>query len=293
MATNRVYKGYSRFRHIKKRRSWESTGTTIDTPFPLGMECLCVIWRYGSGSAASCGNQPTSILRRGFQPQKTAAGCDNNPAYARHTLLDVNSNSYQRISAENGRCASIAVFCIHPRAPPLLKFWLSQNFKRLEESVMGFNCAQEKAKFDREWLRLRKEYTDAGMSEAAIQKIYDYDWYCFCRNRAYERRATQMPPLEIDSPDDARRSALFRKNETLSVSFDESAFPDRYAWVDTLEDLRLLQAIKTLSIEELEILTFLTLEEHSQKELAERWGCSQRAISKKFQKIKKIFQKWF
>ena len=157
---------------------------------------------------------------------------------------------------------------------------------------MGFNCAQEKAKFDREWLRLRKEYTDAGMSEAAIQKIYDYDWHCFCRNRAYERRAAQMPSLEIESPDDARRSALFRKNETLSVSFDESAFPDRYAWVDTLEDLRLLQAIKTLSIEELEILTFLTLEEHSQKELAERWGCSQRAISKKFQKIKKIFQKW-
>ena len=37
---------------------------------------------------------------------------------------------------------------------------------------MGFNCAQ-KAKFDREWLRLRKEYADAGMSEAAIQKIYD------------------------------------------------------------------------------------------------------------------------
>ena len=146
---------------------------------------------------------------------------------------------------------------------------------------MGFNCAQEKAKFDREWLRLRKEYTDAGMSEAAIQKIYDYDWYCFCRNRAYERRATQMPPLEIDSPDDARRSALFRKNETLSVSFDESAFPDRYAWVDTLEDLRLLQAIKTLSIEELEILTFLTLEEHSQKERAERWGCSQRAMKLK------------
>ena len=112
---------------------------------------------------------------------------------------------------------------------------------------MGFNCAQEKAKFDREWLRLRKEYTDAGMSEAAIQKIYEYDWYCFCRNRAYERRATQMPPLEIDSPDDARRSALFRKNETLSVSFDESAFPDRYAWVDTLEDARLLRAIMKLN----------------------------------------------
>ena len=112
---------------------------------------------------------------------------------------------------------------------------------------MGFNCAQEKAKFDREWLRLRKEYTDAGMSETAIQKIYEYDWYCFCRNRAYERRATQMPSLEIDSPDDERRSALFRKNEALSTSFDESAFPDRYAWVDTLEDERLLRAIIKLN----------------------------------------------
>ena len=40
MATNRVYKGYSRFRHIKKRRNWESTCVNIDTPFPLGMECF-------------------------------------------------------------------------------------------------------------------------------------------------------------------------------------------------------------------------------------------------------------
>lgn len=156
---------------------------------------------------------------------------------------------------------------------------------------MGFNCAQEKAKFDREWLRLRKEYADAGMSEAAIQKIYDYDWYCFCRNRAYERRATQMPPLEIDSPDDARRSALFRKNETLSVSFDESAFPDRYAWTDTLEDVRLVQRINQLDKDDLELLTFLVLENHSQSELAEKWGRSQKSISRQYKKIKKIFSK--
>ena len=183
----------------------------------------------------------------------------------------------------------MAVFCL-PRAPPLLKFWFSQNFKRLEESVMGFNCAQEKAKFDREWLRLRKEYTDAGMSEAAIQKIYEYDWYCFCRNRAYERRATQMPPLEIDSPDDERRSALFRKNEALSASFDESAFPGRYAWIDTLEDARLLRAIMKLNKKDLELLTYVTLEGHGQEELARRWGCTQAAVAIRMKKIKKIFQ---
>ena len=156
---------------------------------------------------------------------------------------------------------------------------------------MGFNCAQEKAKFDREWLRLRKEYTDAGMSEAAIQKIYEYDWYCFCRNRAYERRATQMPPLEIDSPDDERRSALFRKNEALSASFDESAFPGRYAWIDTLEDARLLRAIMKLNKKDLELLTYVTLEGHGQEELARRWGCTQAAVAIRMKKIKKISKK--
>lgn len=155
---------------------------------------------------------------------------------------------------------------------------------------MGFNCAQEKAKFDREWLRLRKEYTDAGMSEAAIQKIYEYDWYRFCRNRAYERRATQMPPLEIDGPDDERRSALFRKNEALSASFDESAFPGRYAWIDTLEDARLLRAIMKLNKKDLELLTYVTLEGHGQEELARRWGCTQAAVAIRMKKIKKIFQ---
>ena len=40
---------------------------------------------------------------------------------------------------------------------------------------MGFNCAAEKAKFDREWAKLRKEYANAGMSEKSIQKIYEYD----------------------------------------------------------------------------------------------------------------------
>jgi DNA-directed RNA polymerase specialized sigma24 family protein len=192
--------------------------------------------------------------------------------------------------AANCSRSALTDFYYPIRAPPLLKFWFSQNFKRLEESRMGFNCAQEKAKFDREWLRLRKEYTDDGMSEAAIQKIYDYDWYCFCRNRAYERRVTQMPPLEIDSPDDERRSALFRKNEALSASFDESAFPGRYAWIDTLEDARLLRAIMKLNKKDLELLTYVTLEGHGQEELARRWGCTQAAVAIRMKKIKKIFQ---
>ena len=100
-----------------------------------------------------------------------------------------------------------------------------------------------------------------------------------------------MPPLEIDSPDDARRSALFRKNEALSTSFDESTFSNRYAWTDTLEDVRLVQRINQLDKDDLELLTFLVLENHSQSELAEKWGRSQKSISRQYKKIKKIFSK--
>jgi len=155
---------------------------------------------------------------------------------------------------------------------------------------MGFNCAAEKAKFDREWAKLRKEYANAGMSEKSIQKIYEYDWHCFCRNRAYERRATKMPSIEIDGPDDDRRSALFRKSGVMSTTFDETGFQNRYAWVDTLEDARLLRAIMKLNKKDLELLTYVTLEGHGQEELARRWGCTQAAVAIRMKKIKKIFQ---
>ena len=155
---------------------------------------------------------------------------------------------------------------------------------------MGFNCAAEKAKFEREWAKLRKEYASAGMSEEAIQKIYEYDWHCFCRNRAYERRATKMPSAEIEGLDDERRSALFRKSRALSITFDESSFPNRYAWIDTLENERLIRAIMKLNDKDLELLTYVTLEGHGQKELAQKWGCTQAAIAIRMQKIKKIFQ---
>ena len=39
MATNRVYKGYSRFRHIKNG-GVGSLPVNLGTPFPLGMECF-------------------------------------------------------------------------------------------------------------------------------------------------------------------------------------------------------------------------------------------------------------
>ena len=81
-----------------------------------------------------------------------------------------------------------------------------------------------------------------------------------------------MPSLEIDSPDDERRSALFRKNEAFSTSFDESAFLNRYAWIDTLEDERLLRAIMKLNKKDLELLPMSRSKGMAKKNLPEGGG---------------------
>lgn len=63
-----------------------------------------------------------------------------------------------------------------------------------------------------------------------------------------------------------------------------------YAWIDTLENERLIRAVMKLNDKDLELLTYVTLEGHGQKELAKKWGCTQAAIAIRMQKIKKIFQ---
>ena len=55
---------------------------------------------------------------------------------------------------------------------------------------MSFNYGLEKKKFDREWDRLHKEYRAAGMDEAAIKAMYEFDWQRFNAERAY-RNHTQ------------------------------------------------------------------------------------------------------
>lgn len=85
---------------------------------------------------------------------------------------------------------------------------------------MGFHYAKEKAKFDREWCKLRKLYEQAGMSESAIDEIYTYDWRCFCSQRTYENRTQPLPDLYILDEGQSVRSSLLKKFPALSTTFD-------------------------------------------------------------------------
>lgn len=154
---------------------------------------------------------------------------------------------------------------------------------------MGFYYAAEKKRFEQEWAKLRKEYEEAGMSPETIQLLYEFDLEFFRSQRTYENH-TQAMPSEYISDDGVDHSTLFRKFENSTVTFDETDFSGRYAWVDTIEDPHLAFLLPRLSNADLELLTFLILEEHSQQELAQKWGWSQKAVSRRFLRIKKFLE---
>lgn len=149
---------------------------------------------------------------------------------------------------------------------------------------MGFNYAAEKKRFDQTWSCLWEEYTKAGMSPAAIQLLYEFDLELFRSQRVYVNH-TQALPSESISDITEENSSLFRKFSDKLASFDEMSFSGRHSWIETIENQRLAVRLKQLSDDDLELLTFLVLEGHSQRELARKWGCTQAAISQRYKRI--------
>lgn len=155
---------------------------------------------------------------------------------------------------------------------------------------MGFNYSREKLIFDKEWEKLSGQYKKAGMSEKAIQELYEFDWSWFRMRRNYENRVQAIPEENIDEQNAETRSNLFQRFASLSTSFDEMELLGRYAWIDTISDDALSRKLRDLSDYELELLTLLALEGYTQREIARKMNCSQNAISKRLIKIKRILK---
>lgn len=64
-------------------------------------------------------------------------------------------------------------------------------------------------------------------------------------------------------------------------------YSNRYWWVNELE--KLYQAAMSLSDEEKELVTLYVFDGYTQQEIADKFHCSQMAISKRLRKIKKAF----
>ena len=79
---------------------------------------------------------------------------------------------------------------------------------------MAWNNGLERMKFEAEQKKLAAEYRAAGMSEAQIQQMYEFDLEVFNSNRRFAEHTQQFPesPLKMAMKDSLRSTRDFRRH---------------------------------------------------------------------------------
>ena len=157
---------------------------------------------------------------------------------------------------------------------------------------MKWNNAKERKEFIKKQNKLRKTYLAAGMTEEQIKEIYEYDLSEFNSNR---RESEHTQKFDFDSAkfdDKETDNPLFQKFLERISALPEYSDTSRFGWIEEVENDSLAKALKTLSKKELEILTEWLVESVSQREIANRQGVKESAISRKIDRLKKYFEKF-
>lgn len=155
---------------------------------------------------------------------------------------------------------------------------------------MGFNYGFERKKFEKEWARLKKIYAEAGMTEDAIQKLYEFDLKVFNRKRADAKREQPIAGILKEKNEDEGLSdstVLHKLNESLIVTDTYSTQPERYRWIDEIENAELYEIIVNLPDRDKEFLTFL-VEGYTREDIAKIRKVTIQSVNKKITKFKDL-----
>ena len=156
---------------------------------------------------------------------------------------------------------------------------------------MSFNNGNERRKLNAKWEQLRVQYREAGMSEEAIQAMYEFDLGVLNSERAYD--ANTVAVCDGDDDKDARKAADFKQYEAaITVTDTYRETKSRFAWIGEIENERLLAALENLSEDDLKLLTLYVYEGYTENEISKAFSISQPAIHKRIEKIT-IFLKKF
>ena len=156
---------------------------------------------------------------------------------------------------------------------------------------MSFNNGNERRKLNAKWEQLRVQYREAGMSEDAIQAMYEFDLSVLNSERAYA--ANTVAVCDSYNDDDARKAADFKQYEAaITVTDTYRETKSRFTWIGEIEDERLLAGLENLSEDDLKLLTLYAYEGYNESEISKVFNVSQTAIHKRIMKIA-IFLKKF
>lgn len=158
---------------------------------------------------------------------------------------------------------------------------------------MRFNYSYEKKKFEQEWAKLERKYKQAGMSNKDIQTMKDFDLECFRLNRNTVLHTCDLQnreDLENNGNDDFG-NINFNKIEYETIKEQEKVEThSRFWWIEELDSEEIIFKIKSLSEDDIELLTLYVFEKYTQTEIGKLYGISQKAVSKRLEKIKNFLK---
>ena len=157
---------------------------------------------------------------------------------------------------------------------------------------MSFNKGYELKKFEAHWEKLRIEYAAAGMTEDAIQKMYDYDRQQFNAERTHLERTQELSTDTFECSEDENSPLMKQYREVTTVTDTYHETKSGFAWIGEIENERLLSALENLSEDDLKLLTLYVYEGYNESEISKVFNVSQPAIHKRIMKIA-IFLKKF
>ena len=149
---------------------------------------------------------------------------------------------------------------------------------------MSFNNGNERRKLNAKWEQLRVEYREAGMSEEAIQAMYEFDLGVLNSERAYD--ANTVAVCDGDDDKDARKAADFKQYEaaiTVTDTYHETK--SRFGWIGEIENERLLAALESLSELDLKILTLYVYAGYTESEIASALESKRITIHKRIERM--------
>jgi len=149
---------------------------------------------------------------------------------------------------------------------------------------MSFNNGNERRKLNAKWEQLRVQYREAGMSEEAIQAMYEFDLGVLNSERAYDASTVAVCDGEDDV--DTRKAADLKQYEaaiTVTDTYHETK--SCFGWIGEIENERLLSALEKLSEDDLKLLTLYVYEGYSTVELSKVYGIAHQNISKRIIRI--------
>ena len=150
---------------------------------------------------------------------------------------------------------------------------------------MSFNKGYELKKFEAHWEKLRIEYADAGMTEDAIQKMYDYDRQQFNSERTFIERTQEFTAPAYESSEEEASPLMLRYQEAITTTDTYHETKSKFAWIGEIENERLLAALENLSELDLKILTLYVYAGYTESEIAMALESKRITIHKRIERM--------